>query len=363
MLLRTRLLWPALPLALLAGACGDGPESGSALGVAGAGVGGGASVGGAKAGAASAGSAGKASALGGSGGGNAGGGSGGTDGKSMLTLKQPIERGDQLVLEFGQTFFEVTPGHGARVTSLRHAGQELLKLSGAPNFEDALGSTFWPSPQSWPWPPPAEIDTLAYSASIDAQGSLTLASQPHIDTGLKVEKRFSADLSREALVLEYAMTNIDSEPRQWAPWEITRMPAQGLAFWPSAGTPFGENPLAYHEALGHTWCQPADTEGEAKLFADAAGGYLAYATAGSILIKQFEDLPKSAAAPGEAEVEIYVNADHSYVEVENQGAYASIEPGGTVRWRVTWYARRLPAGVTASVGNADLIAFVTQTLQ
>jgi hypothetical protein len=141
------------------------------------------------------------------------------------------------------------------------------------------------------------------------------------------------------------------------------MPVQGLAFWPTGGAPFGDSPMVSHQALGHTWCQPADTEGEGKLFADGSGGYLAYATGGSILIKQFEDLPMSAAAPGEAEVEIYVNAAHSYVEVENQGSYASIDPAGSVRWKVTWYVRRLPAGLTPSVGNADLVAFVTETLK
>ncbi len=319
---------------------------------------------GAKASAAGGGASGKGgAALGGSGAGNASSSSGGTESKSMLSLKRPIERDDTLVLEFGETFFEVTPAHGARITSLRHAGQELLMLSGVPNYADAIGSTFWPSPQSWPWPPPAEIDNLEYGASVDAGGALTLQSQPHSETGLQIEKRFVADLGREALVLEYAMTNIGDAPRHWAPWEITRMPAQGLAFWPSGGTPFGESAMLSHEAAGHTWCQPAETEGEGKLFADAAAGYLAYVTGDSVLIKEFEDLPMSAAAPGEAEVELYVNADHSYVEVENQGAYASIAPGGTVRWKVTWYARRLPAGVTASVGNADLVAFVTETLK
>src|SRR5688500_15780369 len=112
----------------------------------------------------------------------------------MLSLKQPIERGQKLVLEFGDTYFEVTPAHGARITSLRQAGQELLIVTGARNFADAFGSTFWPSPQSWPWPPPAEIDVMPYIGSVDARGQLTLSGQPHPATGLQVDKQFSADL-------------------------------------------------------------------------------------------------------------------------------------------------------------------------
>jgi hypothetical protein len=281
----------------------------------------------------------------------------------MLTLKQPIDRGEgRLVLEFGSTYFEVDPGHGGRIISLRQGEQELLTATGAPNYADAFGSTFWPSPQSWPWPPPAEIDNLAYTASVDETGTIVLRGLPNADTGLQVTKRFSADLRREALVLEYAMTNTTAAPVQWAPWEITRMPATGLAFWPSGGAPFGDSPLATETALNHTWCDPSSTEGEAKVFADGGGGYLAYALGDRLLIKQFEDQPASAAAPGEAEVELYVNAGHDYLELENQGAYAPIAPNETVTWRVVWYVRQLP-GDAASSSRADLVAFVAKTLE
>jgi hypothetical protein len=122
-------------------------------------------------------------------------------------------------------------------------------------------------------------------------------------------------------------------------------------------------PMLSHDELGHTWCAFADTDGEGKLFADGTGGYLAYALGDRLLVKQFQDVPASAAAPGEAEIELYVNAGHDYVEVENQGAYASIAPGQTVRWRVVWYARKLPAAVTPTSSRADLVAFVAKTLE
>jgi hypothetical protein len=283
----------------------------------------------------------------------------------MLMLKQPIDRGDgKLVLELGSTYFEVDASHGGRVTSLRQAGQELLHLTGASNYDDAFGSTFWPSPQSaWPWPPPAEIDTEAYAATVDASGTVSLEGRASAATNLKVSKRFTANLSREAIELEYAMTNTGTEPAKWAPWEITRMPADGLAFWPTGGVPFGDAPLAASAELGHTWCTPAQTEGEGKLFADGAGGYLAYVVGDRLLLKLFQDTAAGAAAPGEAEIELYVNPDHTYVEVEQQGAYASIAPGAVVRWKVTWYVRKLPTGMASSASRADLVAFVAKTLE
>ncbi len=282
----------------------------------------------------------------------------------MLTLKQPIDRGSgKLVLELGSTYFEVTPEHGARITSLRHEGQELLTQQGAENYPDALGSTFWPSPQTWDWPPPEAIDNAAYTASVDPAGIITTQGQPHEGTSLRVDKKFRANLARESIEIDYSMTNIGSAAVSWAPWEITRMPPNGIAFWPTGGAPFGDTPMATQAAAGHTWCDPRQTEGEAKVFADGAGGFLAYLLGDRILIKQFQDQPASAAAPNEAEVELYVNPAHDYIEVENQGAYASIAPGATITWRVVWYVRKLPAGIQATIGSADLVAFVAKTLE
>jgi hypothetical protein len=287
----------------------------------------------------------------------------GTGGKD-LELEQPIDRGNgKLVLELGSTYFEVTPEHGARITSLRHAGAELLFLTGAANYEDALGSTFWPSPQTWGWPPPAEIDLTGYVASVDGRGIITAQAATDPLTGLQVAKRFSANLAHEAIEIEYSMTNTGAVAAQWAPWEITRVPATGLAFWPTGGAPFGDSPLFNQAVQGHTWADATQTQGEGKLFADGRGGYLAYVLGDRLLVKQFNDQPASAAAPDEAEIELYVNADHDYVEVENQGAYVSLAPGETVSWKITWYARQLPAGLTASLGNPDLIAFAVKTLQ
>jgi hypothetical protein len=354
-------LWP-LVLAVLG--CGSAETPGAPAGASGFGPGGnGTTAGAAGSGAAPTNSGG--TAHGGGGSATGAGGAGGTGGTvTMVTLKQPIDRGTgRLVLELGSTYFEVEPGHGGRITSLRHAGQELLTLIGSANYLDAVGSTFWPSPQTWPWPPPSEIDSGAYQATVDPSGVISLVGQPNEATRLRVSKRFAANLTHESVDIEYSMTNVGLEPVSWAPWEITRMPATGLAFWPTGGAPFGELPLQVTTAAGHTWCEPKQTEGEAKLFADGAGGYLAYLLGDRLLLKRFQDLPASAAAPGEAEIELYVNPDHDYVEVEHQGAYTSIAPGATVTWKVSWYVRQLPSGVSLSPGSSDLVAFVTKTLE
>jgi hypothetical protein len=268
----------------------------------------------------------------------------------------------RLVLEVGSTRFEVDPDHGARICSLTCRGRELLWRCGAANFADATGSTFWPSPQRWPWPPPAELDNEPYRLSRNVGGAVTFTSRPHLATQLELSKTFSVNAAREAVEVCYAMTNVGAQPVAWAPWEITRVPAAGVAFWPTGGAPFGDAPLPSRCAHGHTWCAPRSATGEGKLFADGSGGYLAYAEGGYLLVKSFADITPSQAAPGEAEIELYINPDHRYVEVEQQGAYGPIEPGASRAWCVTWFARQLPGGVGA-LGDADLVAFVAETLQ
>jgi hypothetical protein len=266
------------------------------------------------------------------------------------------------VLEIGSLRFEVAPRHGARISSLRCHGRELLWLRGASNFADATGSTFWPSPQRWPWPPPAELDREPYELRRSPSGALVLASRPHVATQLQVTKTFTALPAREAIEVAYAMTNVGEEPVSWAPWEITRVPAAGRAFWPTGAERFGADGMPTRSSRGHTWCEPSAARGEAKLFADGSGGYLAYVEGGYLLVKSFADITPSQAAPGEAEIELYVNPDHSYVELEQQGAYTSITPGESVTWRVTWFARQLPGSI-ATLVDADLVAFVAETLQ
>jgi hypothetical protein len=37
--------------------------------------------------------------------------------------------------------------------------------------------------------------------------------------------------------------------------------------------------------------------------------------------------------------------------------------GMSFTWSVTWFVKKLPQGVTASVGNEDLVAFVQSLVQ
>jgi hypothetical protein len=301
-----------------------------------------------------------------SGGSSVGGSTGGTT--SQLTLKGPVEREGQLVLEFGDTYIAVDPALGGRVTSLRQAGVELL--AGKDVNLNNWGSTYWTSPQSdWNWPPVGAVDNDPYEATVNG-ASVTLVSA-EADVGsevggknVTVTKRFTANLALEAIDVEYTLTNVGDAAISIASWEISRVPGGGLTFYPTGDNEI--NPVEPHAAVPVTyqgevtWFDSAafPVGNNTKLNADGKNGWLAHVAGGVLFLKTFADLPVSSQVPGEGEVEIYADGTGSYVEVENQGPNVTLEPGGSSTYKVTWLVRKLPANVTVAVGSDTLLAFV-----
>jgi len=74
-------------------------------------------------------------------------------------------------------------------------------------------------------------------------------------------------------------------------------------------------------------------------------------------VKRFPKIARSAQAPGEAEIELYADAGHTYVEIEQQGAYVLLPPRQSTSWEVTWRLASLPADVRGTAGDPKLVAF------
>ena len=278
--------------------------------------------------------------------------------------------GGSYVLTLGSTYLEIDPMNGARITALRVGGAtggNLLADSGVTGQADNWGSTFWPSPQTWPWPPTDAgsinaINTLPYAVTSDAT-SLTLTSSINASVPkLRVIKKFTPDVAKEAIVIDYTVTNGGTDPVTTAPWEVTRVAPGGITFYPAASPPYTQATplLKTTDAAGATWYlhDPSDMT-LYKLFGDGKDGWLAHADGDLLLIKTFTDIPAGAAAKNEAEIEIY--AAPKYVEMENQGAVATLAGGESLHWTVRWYARKLAA--PAAVGSADLVAYVLNQIK
>jgi hypothetical protein len=274
-------------------------------------------------------------------------------------LKSPVApgpRGHRYVLDLDDVELEVDPAMGGRVTALRAGGHDLLT---GPDVDPAnYGSTFWTSPQAqWGWPPVAPIDHEPYAVAVDG-GALVMRSATSARLGVAVEKRFAADGGRRRFTLDYGISNPGTSLLRTAPWEVTRVRPGGLTFYPSGAGPYPPSNLPVRQAEGVTWFayDPAQITGHHKLFDDGREGWIAHLDGDRLLVKAFAVVPREQQAPGEAQIEIYANPERTYVEMEEQGAYADLAPGATAVWRVEWVVRRLPAGVAPRVGSPDLVA-------
>jgi hypothetical protein len=274
----------------------------------------------------------------------------------------PQVHGSVYTFTFGDTVFAVDAATAGRIAAFSLAGKNVLTAAKGPE-DNNWGSTFWPSPQSaWNWPPPAEIDPGPYAARVQGT-SLVLASPTFPGLGLAVTKRFSVDPDKAMVKVEYGIVNKGTEPCSTAPWEITRVAAGGLTFFPMGEGEPRRGPqelLRLQMHAGVAWLASVRVPAgpDQKVFADGHEGWIAHVAGDLLLVKAFSDISPAQAAPGEAEIELYTDPGRTYVEVENQGAYVSLPPGAASTWPVRWFLRTLDPSVAPQPGNAELLAIV-----
>ncbi|HEV8246225.1 MAG TPA: hypothetical protein VGP93_10675 [Polyangiaceae bacterium] len=333
-----------------AGSANAGSAGAELAGAAGAPAGGAGSAGASNAGASNAG------ATQGGAGGAGGIAAGGEGGAGIVSAPvTPTEANGTYTFAYGDVVFEVDADVGGRVITYSKAGVDLIDDSDATNY----GSTFWPSPQSaWGWPPPAEIDNLAYSAALDG-ATLVLTSGANAALELSASKRFTVDSGFDRVTIEYALKNEGAGAISVAPWEITRVDIDGITFFPAPTAPITvQNGFPYdYDATGlATWFDYAAESPTmaGKLFQDGSG-WLAHADPNNslLLVKVFPDIAPVDFAAGESEVELYTDAA-SYVELENQGAYVSLAAGESLTYTVLWYLRAIPGTVTIASRDTSL---------
>ncbi len=304
----------------------------------------------------------------------------------------------------GNLAVEVDAQTGGRITRFALDGRNVLQ---GPEIDGQnYGSTLWVSPQAvWDWPPPAAIDRAPYrvtafvapsnssyslDSSPDRAPTLSLTSPPSPTLGLQIHKTFRldrtpADLSPR-LTLTYHLTNTQTHPVSYAPWEVSRVSPTGLTFYGASTDPWGVAAFAAPPTQrrdGVVWWDhgrsgqgaegaaiapglgqsPGAIGPDQKLFGDASEGWLAHLEGNLLFLKVFDDVEAAAQAPGEGEIEVYANGGRSYVEMEVQGAYERLAPGQSRQWQVQWSLHRLPAALAhAQAGDRALTQWVRQVL-
>jgi hypothetical protein len=282
----------------------------------------------------------------------------------------PTLAGSTYSFTVGETTF-IADGPTGRVTGLAFRGRNVLS---GPDVNNILyGSTFWTSPQTWPWPP--AIDAAKWTHRIDAASSRVVFDSGEVRVGdhpVSVEKRFWGDATRNAVVAEYTVTNRGSTVLRFAPWQVTRVASEGVVFYPrGAADPAGQTRRGAPRPItavtvrdGIVWYDFSGNDAQTKSVGDGAEGWLAYVANGVLLLHTFVDIPAGAEAEGEGEIEVYTAPNNTLVELEPQGAAEDLAPGATsAPWRTYWYVRAVPEDMDVSVGSKALVDWVRTQLR
>jgi len=386
----------AMSACLLCSACSSNSPSGSesaggggssgALAAGGAGTGSaGAPLGGssgatavAGAGPATSGSAGALSSGGSAGSGTSGAASGGANGvaggagtagagggSAGPVVPVQVSGGSLYRFNSGDSILEIDAQTGGRVSKLSLSGADMMVTTASD--PTTWGSVFWTSPRTktWmpEWPPPAAIDNGPYTATI-AGTHLTLTGAADTSLGVSMAKDYSVDSASGWITIKYTINS--SKAQSAAPWEVSRVPRGGIAFFPlGTASSLKAGPLTVTQSGGMVWFddgqKTATSSDGSKLVADGKDGWEAYVFGGNLFLKRFTDQPVSLQAPnGEGEICLYPGA--SWVEFEVQGPYTAIPASGSLPWTVQWRLVKIPSTVTVAVGSATLVSFVQQQL-
>lgn len=269
-------------------------------------------------------------------------------------------------ISFANINVTISQEKAARILSFQVDGKDMLT---SPSInENNWGTSFWTSPQSaWGWPPSRQIDQLSYKTDKDSV-SLTYTSEKDSLLGYVVTKSYRFDQADTAFVVTYSILNSSDKEQTVAPWEISRVFPGGITVY-AMGEGKKQQMLApfFKDTLGLTWFKYDSTKinfkasDVPKLMSDGKG-WLAQIQNGYIFYKKFQDIAPAQAAKGEGEIELYVNPDKSYIEIEQQGVSQSLKPGVALNWEVRWYAKKLPEGTEANINQAlaDLLLTLTK---
>ena len=238
-------------------------------------------------------------------------------------------------LSVGHVTLTVDAQKGGKIVSYRYDDKEILSQTKIPN---SFGSTFWTSPQSeWNWPPVPEYDTKPFNAEV-AGDKLILTGEKSKRFGYRVRKELTTDKKDNAIVITYTIINESGETRKVAPWEISRVPNGGILFFNAKEVTPANNmetmPFVYEKKAA--WYTLDESRKNRKINADGKG-WLAFCDNGLLFVKKFPDLKPAEPAPAEAEIQIYVNIGKTFVEIEEQGAYTTLNAGEELSWTVRWY--------------------------
>jgi len=260
-------------------------------------------------------------------------------------------------LKAGNSTMKIS-ANGGRIISYKMGEKEILTQAAE---HENFGSTLWTAPQSdWGWPPFAVLDEHEYQ--VEESGSqLKMTSNPDPKSGFQMIKTWKV-VGNQKIQIDYQIKNNSDHTKSVGAWDVSRVPCGGLAFFPDGGDgKVPESNLKIDlQKKGINWLSidKNSIEDHQKLFSTAKEGWLAYAHDGLLFIKQFPDTKPENYSPEQGEVEIYINNEKSYIELENHGKYTTLKSGESLAYHENWSLIQIPKKIKKEFGNQKLIDLV-----
>jgi hypothetical protein len=271
----------------------------------------------------------------------------------------------------GNVEMTIDPSLGARILTFSLNGSNILleapAVAGTDNANN-FGVTYWPSPQTaWGWPPIAAIDNEKYDGIVSENELVFTSGEATLLDGgvIALTKRFAPVLGKNAIDVTYQLKNIGKVPVTLAAWQIARVRTKGLTFFRLGTGGVTSDKLATQTMGGvqyYAYNASVVVEQGQKTFADATG-WVAHVDGTTVFVQSYPDLSAGQAAEGEAEMELYADPSHTYIEIEPQGKVVTIAAGGIgPAWTVRFWLTKFPTGTTVKSGNAELVTFVEELI-
>jgi hypothetical protein len=244
------------------------------------------------------------------------------------------------------------------------------------------GYKTWPAPQDrWGWPPPPILDAGVYEFRIAADSPDSVAiwvgspTETWRTPQLRFERRLTVHRGTSRVRVDQTLVNEAVNPVRWSVWDVTQHAVNhpGERDFENFWVYFPLNPASLYGASGvRVTAGSAAWKGKVgpgvfgvqylpegkKLFADPHEGWICYVDEGEgfAYAKSFAVAAGAEYPDQGARVEVWVNQDPLYLEVEVVSPIVALAPsGGRYTFTENWAAARV-RGPILSVNQVGAVA-------
>ena len=286
------------------------------------------------------------------------------------------------VPEIGARIMQYDLGEHASIFVNPDETGKLYTPSGNSPWHNYGGYKTWPAPQAeWGWPPPPNLDFGVYEAEVvaDTPDSVSIFVRSPVERwktpDIRFERRTTLYPGTSRVRVEQTVVNEAATPQPWSVWDVTQniVNHPGERDFSNFRVYFPINP---NSVYGETGVRPTASSpawlGEVapgiygvqflpenkKIFADSHRGWICYTDErdGYTYAKTFDLFEGEPYPDEEARVEVWINRDPLYLEVEVVSPIVELAAdGGRYTFVEDWWATKLH-GPVLDVNAAGAVA-------